>query len=204
VLHCARAKRFLAKWAIGLGILGASCAGPGEYVWFRQLPVDATQAGHEYVIGVGDTVSIRVLGHEDMSVKQHVRADGRLALLLIGEVDAKGKRPSSLKAELEARLKDYIVSPSVAVNVDEEQPLTVLLLGEVQKPGAYPLGSDQSLAHALALGGGLTDYASRSSIFVVRSEPRAIRIRFVYQDIYRDTGGAGAFLLHHGDVVEVE
>ncbi|MCL2450951.1 MAG: polysaccharide export protein [Polyangiaceae bacterium] len=191
-------------WAITLGLLATGCATPGEYVWFRQLPADASQASREYVIGAGDIVSIKVLGHDDMNIRQRVRADGRIAILLIGEVEARGKRPSSLKAEIEARLKDYIVSPSVAVNVDEEQPLTVLLLGEVSKPGAYPMENDRSLAHALALGGGLTDYAARNGIFVVRSQPRWMRIRFTYQDICRDTGGAGAFLLHHGDVVEVE
>jgi polysaccharide export outer membrane protein len=118
--------------ALGVAIAGMAtgCAGPGEYVWFSQLPTEAAAATNEYIIGVGDIVSIRVLGHEDMTVRQKVRTDGRLALLLIGDVEAKGKRPSALKSELEGRLKDYIVSPSVVVNVDETQPLTILLLGD--------------------------------------------------------------------------
>jgi polysaccharide export outer membrane protein len=181
-----------------------ACAGPGQYVWYPQLPKDTSQAGNEYVIGVGDTVSIRVLGHDEMTLRERIRTDGRLALLLIGEVDARGKRPSSLKAELEGRLKDYIVSPSVVVNVEEIQPMTVLLLGEVTRPGAYPMDSDPSLVHALALGGGLTDYASRNGIFVVRSESQPTRIRFNYDDICRNVGGAGAFVLRRGDVIEVE
>jgi len=191
----------------GLGLLVTSgtvgCAA-GEYVWFQQLPSDTTRATNEYVIGVGDVVSIRVLGHEEMSVKERVRSDGRMALLLIGDVEARGKRPSALKAELEGRLKDYIVSPSVVVNIDEVQPTTVLILGEVTKPGAYPLDQDPRLAHALALGGGLTEYASRSAIFVVREQPRPIRIRFTYEAISRNVGGAADFELHRGDLVEVE
>jgi polysaccharide export outer membrane protein len=177
------------------------CAGTGPYVWYSQLPRETVRSVNEYVIGVGDMVSIHVLGHDEMSVHQRVRTDGRLALLLIGEVDAKGKRPSSLKAELEARLKDYIVTPSVVVNIDEVQPMTILLLGEVSRPGAYPMESDTSLVHALALGGGLTDYASRSGIYVVRGD---MRIRFSYDDITRNIGGAGSFALHRGDVLEVE
>jgi polysaccharide export outer membrane protein len=58
--------------------------------------------------------------------------------------------------------------------------------------------------HALAAAGGLTDYASRDRIFVVRSEPKPMRIRFRYEAIYRNAGGAGDFVLHRGDVVEVE
>ena len=181
----------------------ASCAA-GEYVWFQQLPSETTPATNEYIIGVGDVVSIHVLGHDEMTVKERVRSDGRMALLLIGDVEAKGKRPSGLKAELEGRLKDYIVGASVVVNIDEVQPATVLILGEVTKPGAYPLDQDPRLAHALALGGGLTEYASRSSIFVVREQPKPIRIRFTYEAISRNVGGAADFELHRGDLVEVE
>jgi polysaccharide export outer membrane protein len=185
--------------------LGAAvgCAGRGEYVWFQRLPPTGALAPNEYFIGVGDTVSIRVLGHDEMSLKQRVRSDGRIALLLIGDVEAKGKRPSALKAEIEARLKDYIVSPSVAVNVDDTSPVDVLVLGEVTKPGVVPLEPDPRLAHALATCGGLTDYASRDSIFVVRNEPR-MRIRFTYNAITRNESGAGDFSLRRGDIVEVE
>jgi polysaccharide export outer membrane protein len=199
-------RRLLLAVGVCLVLAGgaAGCGSSGEYTWFQQLPGQASLANNEYVIAIGDTVSIRVLGHEEMTLRQRVRPDGRLALLLIGDVEARGKRPSALKAELEGRLKDFIVSPSVAVNVDETMPITVILLGEVSKPGAYPLDQDTSLAHALALSGGLTDYASRSSIFVVRNDPKLTRIRFTYEAIYRNVGGAGDFQLRRGDLVEVE
>jgi polysaccharide export outer membrane protein len=187
-----------------LAAAAAGCGSAGEYVWFQQLPQETARAGSEYLIGVGDVVSIRVLGHEEMTLKQKVRSDGRLALLLIGDVDAKGKRPSALKAELEARLKDYIVSPSVSVNIDEVQPVSVLLMGEISKPGTYAIDQDASLAHAIAVAGGLTDYASRSGIFVVRTEPRPMRIRFTFEAVARNVGGAGEFQLHRGDQVEIE
>jgi polysaccharide export outer membrane protein len=189
---------------LGLAVPAAGCGSTGEFVWFHQLPPESAHPSNEYIIGVGDTLSIKVLGREEMGVKQRVRTDGRIALLLIGDVEAKGKRPSALKAELEGRLKDYIVSPSVVVNVDDAQPLTVLVLGEVGKPGVYPLEQDPRLARAIASAGGLSDYASRSSIYVVRSEPKPMRIRFTYESISRDIGGAGDFPLHRGDLVEVE
>jgi polysaccharide export outer membrane protein len=186
-----------------LGAAVAAC-GHGEFVWYQDLPATAVSANGEYLIGIGDIVSIKVLGHEEMSLKQRVRSDGRIALLLIGDVEAKGKRPSALKAELEGRLKDYIVSPNVAVNIDDTQPANVLVLGEVSKPGVVPLDPDPRLAHVIAASGGLTDYASRSAIFVVRSEPRSVRIRFTYDAITRNLGGAADFELHRGDIVEVE
>jgi polysaccharide export outer membrane protein len=191
-----------------LGSAAAGCGGAGEFVWFHDLPPEAAHATNEYVIGVGDTLSIKVAAagvvREEMTLHQRVRADGRIGVLLIGDVEAKGKRPSALKAELEGRLKDYILTPSVVVNVDEVQPSTVIVMGEVARPGPYSLDQDPRLVHALAAAGGLTDYASRSHIFVVRSEPKTMRIRFTYEGIYRNAGGAGDFVLHRGDVVEVE
>jgi polysaccharide export outer membrane protein len=194
----------IAAWTAALLATAAYGCGHGQYVWFQEIPATTALVNSEYLIGIGDVVSIRVLGHEEMSLKQRVRSDGRLALLLIGDVEAKGKRPSALKAELEGRLKDYIVSPSVSVNIDETLPTSVLVLGEVGKPGVVALDPDPRLAHAIASSGGLSDFASRSAIFVVRSEPRPIRIRFTFEAISRNLGGAGDFELHRGDIVEVE
>jgi polysaccharide export outer membrane protein len=203
-----RRLRVASAFLLVLGNMVGGCAGAGEYVWFHQLTPETTRASNEYIIGVGDTISIRVLAsgtpREEMTLHQKLRADGRLGILLIGEVEAKGKRPSALKAELEGRLKDYIVSPSVSVNIDKAPPATVLLLGEVAKPGPYPIDQDPRLVHALAMAGGLTDYASRSDIFVVRTEPKPMRIRFTYETISRNIGGAGEFPLRRGDLVEVE
>src|SRR5258708_28619995 len=99
-----RVRRF-GSWAALLCVgIAPACAGAGEYVWFAQLPSEATLASAEYVIAVGDLVSVKVLGHEEMTLKERARSDGRLALLLIGEVEAKGKRPSALRAELQGRL----------------------------------------------------------------------------------------------------
>ncbi len=207
--HCLiRRLRAAAAFSLLVGAGPAGCAGLGEYVWFHDLPPETAQRANEYVIGVGDVLSIKVTAagvvREEMTLRQRVRADGRIGVLLIGDVEAKGKRPGALKAELEGRLKDYMVTPGVVINVDEVQPSAVILLGEVMRPGAYALDQDPRLAHALASAGGLTEYASQGRIFVVRSEPKPMRIRFTYEAIYRDVGGAGDFVLHRGDLVEVE
>lgn len=182
----------------------AGCAGSGTYVWFTQLPPEMAADRYEYLIGAGDVLSLRVLGHEEMNVREKVRPDGRIAIPILGEIEARGKRPGALRSELEARLKDYIVQPSVLLNVDEPQPITVVLMGEVARPGAYPLDPTAGLAQALALGGGLTDFASRDSIFLVRQVPSSIRIRFTYAAVTRNIGRAATFPLHPGDLIVAE
>jgi polysaccharide export outer membrane protein len=189
-----------------LGIAGSqsACAGSGSYVWFTEVPPEMTSERAEYLISTGDILNVRVLGHEEMNVREKVRPDGRIAIPIVGEVEARGKRPGALRAELEARLKDYINVPSVMLNVDEPQPINVVLMGEVTRPGAYPLDPTAGLAHALAMGGGLTDFASRDSIYIVRQVPTPMRIRFTYLAISRNIGRAAAFPLHAGDLIVVE
>jgi polysaccharide export outer membrane protein len=194
--------------ALGISLVLAAiapvwgCASTGQYVWFTQLP-PAERQSLEYLIETGDLLDIKVLGHDDMAVHQKVRGDGRISIPIIGDVEARGKRPSGLRGEIEGRLKDYIVSPSVTVNVDDT-PMTITCLGEVGKPGAFPLEAGANLAHAIALAGGLTDFAARDRIFVVRQQPTPVRIRFDYEWVLRNEGGAAAFPLRRGDMLVVE
>lgn len=189
---------------LGFACCVAACAGSGTYVWYTQLPPEMAADRYEYLIGAGDVLSLRVLGHEEMNVREKVRPDGRIAVPILGEIEARGKRPGALRSELEARLKDYIVQPSVLLNVDEPQPIIIVLMGEVAHPGAFPLDPTAGLAQALALGGGLTDFASRDSIFLVRQIPSPIRIRFTYAAVTRNIGRAAAFPLHPGDLIVAE
>jgi polysaccharide export outer membrane protein len=196
--------RFVLMIVLCLGYLVAptACAGPGSYVWYNALPSEALNA--EYLISVGDMVSVRVLSHEEMTTRIRVRADGRIALPIIGEVEARGKRPSALRSELEARLKDYIVAPSVTLNIDETQPAHFVVLGEVAHAGVFPLEPTTRLADGLALSGGITEFASHDRIFVVRTTPERIRIRFTYEALTRNDGSAATFRLHPDDVIVVE
>jgi polysaccharide export outer membrane protein len=199
-------RSFAVRVAVTLAALCAGCAGPGDFVWFhdvaRVAPPTATDGA--YLIRVGDIVNVRVLGHDEMTTRIRVRSDGRIALPLIGEVDAAGKRPGALRSELEGRLKDYIVQTSVTVNVEEPSPVTVSVLGEVSHPGAFTVEPNTGIATVLALGGGVTEFASRDRIFILRATPKPLRIRFTYDSVSRNEGGAGSFPVRPGDVVVVE
>ena len=179
-----------------------ACSGTGSYVWVNDVPAEPVTS--EYLIAVGDVVSVRVLNQDAMTTRGRVRADGRIALPILGDVEVRGKRPSALRAELEARYKDFFNAPSVTLNVDELQPLVVAVLGEVSRPGNASLEPNASVAQALAFAGGLTEFADRDRIFVVRSRPAPARIRFTYEALSRGEGHAATFALHVGDVVVVE
>jgi polysaccharide export outer membrane protein len=192
--------------AVLVSVCAFACSSSGQYVWVSELPADyMTRAPDQgYVIRDGDTLNIRVFNQDALSTRAKVRSDGRIALPAIGDLDVRGKRPSAVKAELEARLKDYVNAPSVTVTVEEFQPIVVSVLGEVTKSGSYPLDPRATLAQVLASAGGLTEFASRDSIYVVRAGPPAVRVRFTYDDVSRGTPASAGFILRDGDLVVVE
>jgi polysaccharide biosynthesis/export protein len=182
---------------------GLGCASPGRFVWVRDLAPQAA-AGRGYLIRSGDVLSVRVVSQDNLTTHAHVRPDGRIAMPLLGDVEVRGKTPSSLRSELEARLKQFVVAPSVTINVDEFAPVRIAVLGEVMHPGVFPIGvHGASVAQALADAGGLTDYADRSRIFVVRSDDH-LRVRFTYDEVSRGDAAATRFSLQPDDVVVVE
>ena len=139
-----------------------------------------------------------------MSGRMRVRSDGRISLPFVNDVDAAGKTPITLTADIESGLKGVIVNPKVTVSVEESSPLSISVLGEVSKPGLQPLQYDAGVADALAAAGGLTPFADKDRIFVVRTRPEPVRIHFTYDALTRAIGRAASFRLKAGDVVIVE
>lgn len=185
--------------------LAAGCASPGKFTWFSALPKSEWEAtAGEYVIGVGDSVNIRTYGEEALSGTYKIRSDGRAALPLVGDVMMAGKHPSELAREFETRLKQFVVSPRVTVNIETSQPITIKTLGEIKQVGSLTLERPANMIGALAQAGGLTEYADDTRIFVLRQFPSFERIRFTYDAIVNNQDGAAAFPLRTGDVIVVE
>jgi polysaccharide export outer membrane protein len=184
-------------------LVGSGCgAGAGTFVWANQLPPDEI-ASSEYVIGTGDVLSVKVYGQEGMSTHAKVRSDGKISAPFLGDVQVAGKRPAAVAKEMEAGLKNYITTPNVTVSVDEFQPITVSIIGEVAHPGTIAIERNTGLLQALANAGGLTENASRDDIYVLRSGPVPRRIRFTYELLTRSPP-TSSFRLRAGDIVVVE
>ena len=198
--------RFVSTTALLCLWLATACASTGPYVWYHDLPRNEWDpAPGEYVIGVGDGVSVHVYAQESLTTHTKVRTDGRIALPLVGEVVAAGKHPSALAQEVETRVAQFVQQPHVTVNIDDVQPVVVSFLGEVGHVGTLTLDrSSTTLLQAIAQAGGPTDYADRSKIFVLRKTPEFRRIRFTYDDLVENRGSAALFPLRTGDVIVVE
>ena len=185
----------------GLCVACASTQGAIEVDQFTDVDASAAQ---EYVIKVGDVLSVQVYSDEKASGRGRVRTDGRISLPFLNDVAAAGKTPVALAADVQGGLKNFLLDPRVTVSVEESSPLSISVLGEVAKPGPQPLQNNPGVADALAAAGGLTTFAHKDRIFVIRASPQPVRIHFTYDAITRSVGKAAQFRLRVGDVVVVE
>ncbi len=179
------------------------CASTGPYTWFHDLPPVKAQETVTYVIATGDVLDVRVRQDDRLNTRAKVRSDGRITMSLIGEVDARGRTLGALDDELTRRFAPYIEKPSVTVSLEDTRPPTVTVLGELQRPGVFPLEPGSGVLEAIATAGGLTEFADRESIYVVRKSTHQ-RVRFTYQALLWNDSRATGFRLAPGDVVTVE
>lgn len=181
------------------------CGSVGAFVWVDDAPEEFFRPPPGLPVEPGDLLSIRVFGQEPLSVKSKVRPDGVIAMPLIGDVIVAGKKTEVIAKEIEGRLQPFVTTPNVVVVV-EESHTRIVAIGEIRRPGTIVLESGENgLLPALANAGGLTEFASESRIFVLRSELNGTyRIRFQYDDVIRGVGRAAAFRLRNGDQLVVE
>ena len=204
-LPTARALVLAASLFASIGALGC---GAGAFVWVVQLGEAGAAAAPEssYAIAAGDLLNIRVYDQDAISTRCRVGPDGKIALPLAGEIEAQGQRPAALARNIEARLKPFIVAPSVAITVEEAQSVKISVVGEVSHPGVFVINPGAGVVQALALAGGITEFADRDSIFVLRARAAKapLRIRLDYADLTRGIGRGPTFPLQAGDTVVAE
>ena len=122
----------------------------------------------DYVIGIEDVIGINVWHEPEMSRAMSVRPDGKIAMPLIGEFVAEGKTPRQLQAELSKKLDTLLKNPDVTVYIQEIRSQKFNILGEVQRPGMYPLSKPMTLLDAIALCGGFRDFANPKKMYILR------------------------------------
>jgi polysaccharide biosynthesis/export protein len=160
----------------------------------------------EYIIGPEDVLEITVWRNQDLSKVVAVRPDGRISMPLIGDVTAVGRTPSQLTEEIVSRLKEFKENPSIAIVVKEVNSYTVFILGEVQKPGKYPLKSKTTLLQGITIAGGFTPTAARNKMVLFRFVDNGTgdeRMKASYDDIVLRDGSRQNVELKPGDTVVV-
>jgi polysaccharide biosynthesis/export protein len=122
----------------------------------------------DYQIGPQDILRISVYTHDDLSQVVIVQNDGTFTFPLVGRVKASDNTPKELETKLAKLLaQGFIRNPQVTVVVQEYRSKTVFVVGEVARPGSYPLTGAMTLVEALSKAGPTTANAS-TEVLVVR------------------------------------
>ena len=145
------------------GPVAAVPAAAGEAV---PLPSDANI---DYRLGSGDKLRVIVFGEPDLSGEFDVSGSGKVALPLIGQVDAAGRTLSEFEAAVIAKLMEgYLNNPRVSVEVMNYRPFYIY--GEVGNPGQYPYTNGMTALNAIAVAGGYTYRANTDQIYITRGD----------------------------------
>jgi polysaccharide biosynthesis/export protein len=158
-----------------------------------------------YVIGEEDVLAVNVWKEPELSLRELVvRPDGKISLPLVNDIQAGGKTPIELQAHIAEALREYITEPSVTVTVIKAFSHTVSVVGQVNRPGVYIMGSPTTVLDIIARVGGLNPQARNRDIRIVRTEDgKTHQYPFNYRNVIRGRDMQQNIYLRNGDIVMV-
>ncbi|RJR39573.1 MAG: polysaccharide export protein [Desulfobacteraceae bacterium] len=161
-------------------------------------------AGPTYLTGPGDVLEISVWKDESLSRSVVIPPDGIISFPLIGDVNANNVTVAELRKTLITRLSEFLPDPTVTVTLTEINSLRAYVIGNVNKPGEFPITQNTTVTQLLSMANGLNPYASADRISILRRESEsALRIPFNYKEIAKGKKLEQDILLRRGDVVVV-
>ncbi len=165
---------------IGASLLLASCAVSD----LPRVSVADANAGlaQGYRLADGDKLKVTVFDEPTLTGEFGVGLDGSLSLPLINSIQATGKTPDELAAQITSAFASggYVLSPRVSVEVSQHRPFYIL--GEVNAPGEYPYIGDLTVEQAIAKAQGYSARANKSEVLLRRqgwAEGRRVRLESV-------------------------
>jgi polysaccharide biosynthesis/export protein len=126
------------------------------------------------VIGVGDLLKVSVLGAPDSDQEVRVGAEGTVVLNFIGSVSIAGQTTAEAQAMIAKKLiaGGFFTDPQVSVFTKEYTTQGVSVMGEVPKPGVYPVLGARKLFDVLSMAGGTTPKAGKLISITHRDTPQ--------------------------------
>jgi len=158
-----------------------------------------------YQIGAGDVLQVSVWKEPDALVPSvTVRPDGMITVPLLKDIQVTGRTPRQVEKLIVDGLGQYINSPNVTVVVAATGSKKVYLIGAVKKEGPIAYSYRMTVLQALSEAGGLTDYAKRKKLYVVRTESgRDYRLDFNYDEVIKGERMEQNIMLLPGDTLVI-
>ena len=155
-------------------VLFSGCSGNPKHIETDQQPqVNPQQTNYEkidnsyYRLASGDKIFIKVYEQEELSLEVLLDDSGAINYPYLNEIQIGGLTISQVASLISKGLEgDYLKNPSVQVSMIEYRPF--FISGEVNNSGKYSYQIGMNVRKAVALAGGFTDRASKTSIYVIR------------------------------------
>ena len=162
-------------------------------------------AAEAYRLNPGDKLEITVWHEENLKSEVVVLPDGTISFPLVGHVPAAGKTNEELVALLKERLSKFVPDPEINIRLLSADGNTIYVVGEVAHPGAINMTRPTDVMQALGMAGGLTQFAKRNSIQILRRDAggHAKSIPFEYGDVEGGDNIESNILLQSGDTIIV-
>lgn len=162
-------------------------------------------ANADYQIGADDTLQIKVYGYEDLTSEPKVSESGRITFPLLGTITVGGLTPVETENKIARLLKSgsFIHSPHVTVTVIDYQSQLVSVLGQVNKPGRYPLQSSGTLIELIAMAGGINDQGDERVIVSSATAGKRVNKEINLHDALNLSGTDFELTVTGGDVLYI-
>lgn len=165
----------------------------------------AATAPEIYRLDTSDTIQVTVWGHEDLAAQVTVAPDGLISLPLLGEIQVRGLTLAELEKLITARLAEFVREPRVTVALAARRQISVKVFGQVNRPGAFQVNPEASIAELIAMAGGPARRAALENVQLLKGgDPNNAE---VYPQGKGDKFGEGAAVrgpaLAEGDVIFV-
>jgi polysaccharide export outer membrane protein len=171
-------------------LLGFGCQSPSR------LPSEALTP-RPVTLSAGDVVKLTFPGAPELNQSQKIRADGKLTLPQIGEVDASGKTLVQFQNELTKLYRPQLRNSDVLVTL-ENSVTQVYISGAINKPGKLSFDRPTTILQAIAEAGGVSEFGSLKKVRIVRVENGQQRVQIV--DLRSATS---AFYVRDGDIITI-
>jgi polysaccharide export outer membrane protein len=159
------------------------------------------------ILGEGDSIRITVFQNPDLTTETRISEQGTITFPLIGEIPLAGLTPARAEARIAEHLVKgkFLVRPQVSLNLVQVRSRQVSVLGQVARPGRYPLDDTSSnLTDILALAGGISPTGDDNVTVTMKRDGKVVKVDVDVPTMYRTGDLSRNIRLENGDVIYVQ
>ncbi|MAH79850.1 MAG: hypothetical protein CMQ77_03730 [Gammaproteobacteria bacterium] len=144
------------------------------------MPINEPNPDSSYTLGVGDVLSIQLVGQKDIIEDFLINGDGSINFPDIGEIVLIGLSLDEASKLIKSRVNSSFIGIEAFISMSKLRDVNVLITGDAQNPGIYTLSGNSNILQAINIAGGISEYGTFREINLVRDN-KIIEVLDVYE-----------------------